>query len=187
MSYLPWRKAGSWACLACGECCRKFVVVLTPYEYARLTNFFGLGVVDIDKHGDPCLRQVSDTCLFQSEEGLCKLQPLGLKPLACKVWPFKVKKVSEGRGVSYEELFTYRGEAYRVLIHSGCSGVGKGTWEGMVEAIKEVIEIKRNPETPQRFTTANLEAQLKQRQYLQRIANLLSLRGCLLNFPGTTC
>ncbi|MEM4699780.1 MAG: hypothetical protein QXT74_02360, partial [Candidatus Nezhaarchaeales archaeon] len=120
-----------------------------------LINLFGPGVVEIDRYGDPCLKQVNGTCLFQGEDGLCQLQPLGLKPLACKVWPFKVERAREGEA-SYEELFTYMGEDYRVLVHSECSGVGRGTWEGLVEAIKEVIEIKRNPETPQRYTTADL-------------------------------
>lgn len=161
MSYLPWRRVGSWRCLACGECCRKFVVVLTSYEYARLTNLLGPDVVEIDRHGDPCLRQRGGTCVFQGEDGLCGLQPLGLKPLACKVWPFKVERVEGGEEVSHEELFTYGGETYRVLVHSACSGLGKGTWEEMVEAIKEVIEIKRNPEAPQRYTTADLETLCK--------------------------
>jgi len=131
--------------------------VLSAYEYATLIKLFGPGVVEIDSHGDPCLKRVEGTCIFQSPEGLCELQPLGLKPLACKVWPFKVVKVEDPGYASLDELFVYRGEAYKAYVHSSCLGIGHGTRENLVEAIKEVIEVKKDPRRPQCYTTAQLK------------------------------
>jgi len=129
-------------------------VVLTAYEYALLIKLFGPWAVELDEHGDPCLRKVGGTCIFQSPTGLCRLQPLGLKPLACKVWPFKVREVKGSEHVEQDEMFVYKGKVYRVYVHSSCRGIGKGSEEGLINAIKEVIEIKKNPARPQVYTTS---------------------------------
>jgi len=130
---------------------------LTPYEYVTFTKLFGLGVAELDRFGDPCLKRSEGACVFQSPEGLCGLQALGLKPLACKVWPFKVVRAKSLDEASPDDAFVYRGEVYRAYVNSSCLGIGHGTREGLVEAIKEVIEIKRDPQTPQRYTTAQLK------------------------------
>ncbi|PCN49856.1 hypothetical protein B6U99_07560 [Candidatus Geothermarchaeota archaeon ex4572_27] len=154
LSFIPWRRVGSWTCIGCGECCREFRVVLTAYEYALITKVFGTWAVELDEHGDPCLRKVGGACIFQSPSGLCKLQPLGLKPIACKVWPFKVREVKPSERVEWDELFIYNGRAYRAYVHSSCRGIGRGSEERLVNAIKEVIEIKRDPSRPQLYTTS---------------------------------
>jgi len=177
LSYLPWRRVGSWHCLACGECCRKFTVILTTYEYALLTNLFGQRVVELNSRGDPCLRRVQGVCVFQSSEGLCRLQPLGLKPLACKVWPFKVVEVKNIGEAGEADLFIHGGRAYRVYVHSSCNGIGHGSREELVEAIKEVIEIKRNPHRPQLYSTARVkERGLSLRGLTSTMAYALSAR-----------
>lgn len=155
MGYVPWRSVKSWACLGCGECCKRYRVTLTVYEYALIVKRLGPEFIEISETGDPCLRRVKGTCVFQDLNGLCQLQPLGLKPLACKVWPFKVQE-APARGYRSEYArFDYEGEAYYVYVNSSCNGVNAGTFNGLVQAIREVIEMRKNPRKPQFFSTSH--------------------------------
>ena len=155
MAPIPIGRIRSWTCLACGMCCRVFRVALTPYEYAKLSTIFGPWCVDVDEFGNPCLRKVGGRCVFQTEEGLCGLQPLGLKPLACKVWPFRVLKRPK-YGHPQEALFVYGGKRYYVYVNSMCSGVNRGDPRKLPLVVSEVIRILKRPSTPQRYSTSNI-------------------------------
>lgn len=156
MAYVPWRTLRGWACLACGECCKWYRVPLTSYEYARIVELLGAEFVEVSDAGDPCLRRVGGTCVFQDASGLCLLQPLGLKPIACKLWPFKVRRGCDDP----RALFVYEGEEYCVYVNVRCRGVNAGTLADLVRAICEVIELHKNPNKPQVYSTSRLTAPL---------------------------
>lgn len=144
----------SWRCIACGDCCRKFIVALTSYEVASLIKAFGYEVLEVDRYGGTYLKKVDGACIFQSYDGLCTLQPLGLKPLACKVWPFKVVEVKDLSSVWEKEFFSYRGRLYKACIHTFCRGIGRGCFKDLLMALKEVIELREQPTKFQIYSTA---------------------------------
>jgi len=154
--YVPWRRIGAWSCLGCGGCCTHFRVVLRPYEYALLTEVYGHGIIRIDSMGSPCLKRVGNKCIFQDNYGLCALQPLRMKPLACKVWPFAVCSEPKRKHENGEALFVYKGRDYYVHIDMSypCRGIGAGTREKLHSTIAEVIELQQNPANPQIHSTS---------------------------------
>lgn len=148
--YTPWRRIKSWRCLACGKCCRHFSVPLRAIEYVQITNNFGDGVVTIDT-GKPRLKKVGGTCVFQHPSGLCELQSLGLKPSACKLWPFAIldKKHTDA-------VFHFKGKKYYVYVNTSCMGINKGDPSELPLTVHEVIEISLNPDRPQACSTSNV-------------------------------
>ncbi|MEM1538635.1 MAG: YkgJ family cysteine cluster protein [Candidatus Nezhaarchaeales archaeon] len=154
MGYVPWRSVKGWVCLGCGECCKRYRVFLTAYEYVVIIKRFGSRFIDVSKTGDLCLKRVEGTCVFQDVNGLCQLQPLGLKPLACKVWPFKVQDApAKGFWDEYAS-FNYADKTYYVYVNTDCNGINNGTFNDLIQAIREVIEIHRNPWRPQFYSTS---------------------------------
>ncbi|MDW8045068.1 MAG: YkgJ family cysteine cluster protein [Nitrososphaerota archaeon] len=153
--YIPWTSIRSWSCLMCGECCRQFKIILTPYDYAKISKRFGYEYIYIDNLGNPCIKKVNDNrCVFQNASNLCSLQPLGIKPLACKMWPFMIHK--DPRFEHRDALFHYKGEDYYVYVDRSypCPGIGKGDSEKLYRTIVELIEIQHNPLKHQLYSTS---------------------------------
>lgn len=146
---LPWRRIRSWACLACGECCQRFRPVLSAYEYALFLRKFGSGVIEIDSLGNPHLRHVRGRCTFLNSKNLCQLQPLGMKPWVCKLWPFKVSNKLDPRAE-----FRYEGREYHIFVDPSCRGVNKGDPQRLPATISEIIDIYHDPSTEQRYSTS---------------------------------
>jgi Fe-S-cluster containining protein len=155
MRYIPWSRIRSWRCTGCGRCCSRFRVVLRAYEYALITENFGQMATWIDGLGDPCLAKVGGRCVFQDWSGLCRLQSMGMKPLACKVWPFIVQREPRPRSTR-DASFHYRGEEYFVYVDTTCpcDGMNRGDPDELPLTVAEAIEISRDPDRPQRYTTA---------------------------------
>jgi len=155
MRYIPWSSLRSWRCTGCGRCCSRFKIALRAYEYALITESFGRTVVWMDGLGNPCLKKVGGRCIFQDWDGLCKLQPMGMKPLTCKVWPFIVRREPQQRFTG-DASFRHRGEEYFVYVDTlyPCGGMNKGEPEELPLTVAEAVEISRDPEKPQRYTTA---------------------------------
>ncbi|MEM2210833.1 MAG: YkgJ family cysteine cluster protein [Nitrososphaerales archaeon] len=152
--YVPWMSIKSWSCLTCGECCKQFKIILTPYDYAIISKRFGYNTIYIDNLGNPCLKKVNGKCIFQDANNLCSLQPLGMKPLACKIWPFIIYKRPK---FEYKDaLFRYKGEDYYVYVDKSypCPGVNKGNSEKLYRTIIELIEIQHNPSRQQLYSTS---------------------------------
>ncbi len=151
MMFLPWRRA-SFTCYACGMCCYHFIVPLKPLE-AKVLASMGVrlmsikGKVYIAKEvGKPCplLRKTG-------EHSLCILDPLGLKPTACKLWPFYVYE-RPVYGFADEAHISYRGSFY-VYLDRRCPGVRLGVASRkMEEAVKEAIDIWLGVRREQRLT-----------------------------------
>ncbi|RLI75477.1 YkgJ family cysteine cluster protein [Archaeoglobales archaeon] len=107
--HVPWRRVSSWHCTACGECCERYRVRLTTYEYLKLraTGFVEekAGRFYIKKFGSKCPFQYGNLCMLQNK----------LKPSACRLFPFVVRK----RGVE-EAYFEFEGESYYVYVDTFC-------------------------------------------------------------------
>jgi len=152
--YVPWRKIKSWICLRCGGCCKRFKITITSHEYARLLHI-SEGLVSTDKTGNPVLRRVNGKCVAQDRYGLCTLHYLGMKPLACKLWPFTI--FSNLRLANPETLFVHKGREYSVYVDraSPCVGINRGNPEVLPLIIEEVAEIYESRRLTQFLSTSN--------------------------------
>ncbi|WP_456467848.1 YkgJ family cysteine cluster protein [Archaeoglobus sp.] len=106
---VPWRRVASWHCNACGICCKVYRPKLTAYEYLKLKS---TGFVE-ERAGRFYIRKINGLCPFQ-RGNLCSLQQ-NLKPLACKIFPFIVRRKG-----SEEALFELDGETYYVYADTFC-------------------------------------------------------------------
>jgi len=95
--------------LKCGNCCKGLEVGLTTYEYAKIRAMVP-AAVKFDSYGGITLKKIGARCVFLNEHGLCDLQPLGLKPSACKSWPFVVSREPKSDNRD-DARFTYRDES----------------------------------------------------------------------------
>lgn len=153
---IPWSEVSSWACNACGKCCVGYRVPLKADEYARIARVFGHRVVEFGlgkvylKHGD------GNRCIFQKPSmgrWICSLQ--GMKPLACKLFPFRVHSkpvYSRGDG----SMYTYNGRTFHVYVDPDCEGLvpGKPSHRFQYQVLPEMIHIGMGMRFKQRFTTS---------------------------------
>ncbi len=128
---VPWRRVHSWHCNACGRCCREYVVPLRVYEYARLK---WTGFVE-ERYGRFYIKKIGNVCPFQSGN-LCILQGK-LKPLACKLYPFKIKRKGDDKAE-----FEYKGERFYVYVDIFCPNVvlGKPS-EDLKRMVVEAVQL----------------------------------------------
>jgi hypothetical protein len=117
--------------------------VLGFQEWLRLTKTFGseTTVAGLDRF---YIKRASDgTCAFlcnNSRNYFCGLQ--GIKPEACKIWPFKV--LTEPKyGEEKQAAFNYMGNNLYVYADTMCSGLryGTPTWEFRYTTLKEFTEL----------------------------------------------
>lgn len=157
---LPWSAVKSWTCTQCGECCQ-LVVQLTVQEWLNLTRKYGYAIVDQDIGGFFLRKTVDGRCpfLWNHPAGwLCGLQQE--KPLACKLWPFKV--LAEPKyGQPDEASYNYRNNRFYVYVIPNCPGTSWGRpSEGLIKkTLPEFIDIRLGFRERQRFTTAPLHPQ----------------------------
>jgi Fe-S-cluster containining protein len=88
---VPWRYVESWNCINCGICCKGFDVVLDFPEWINIVKAYGMEYTQPGISRLYLRRKTDGTCIFlQNYYGswLCSLQHM--KPIACKLWPFKV-------------------------------------------------------------------------------------------------
>ena len=153
--YVPWQRIRSWTCIRCGECCKRFKVIITPYEYARISHYSN-GLVSIDDTSNLVLRKVGGRCVAQDRYGLCALQWLGLKPTACRVWPFTI--FSNPKHRNPEAFFLHEGKEYFVYVDRAypCAGMNRGNPEVLFSIIEEMVEIYRGRCVTQLLSTSSL-------------------------------
>ena len=90
MKVIPWSEVETWRCCGYGECCKPYTVPLSTWEWTRITQTYGISVTEISVDG-LFLKKKQGRCIFQYMQGgkwLCAIQHL--KPLACRLWPFKI-------------------------------------------------------------------------------------------------
>jgi Fe-S-cluster containining protein len=157
-SLIPWRKVSFWRCLACGECCKKFRVPLTMFEYVEITSKFGENIIELDL-GKAYLRRnpLTGRCVFQklkNENWICGIQEA--KPIACKLWPFII--LTKPKQKSDEALFIYKGENVYIYVDKRCPKVkiGKPTSYLINKVLPEVVNLNFNNKTKQFYSTSFL-------------------------------
>ena len=85
---------------------------MRSFEYAKIVSFRP-DAIELDNLGNPYLRKVDGRCIFLEKGRFCGLQPYGLKPFACKIWPFNVYSIQKSGSVGKSE-FLYRNKEYYV-------------------------------------------------------------------------
>ena len=153
MKYIPWKQINNWICLGCGKCCYRYDIQLKYDEVAMIRKFWSDAV---EERGERIyLRKVGKKCLFQSGKS-CALQPLGLKPIACKVWPFYVstEPICSWDDGNYQAQFLCRGKEFFVYVNTNCYGVNRGTQSNLRKVISEVIMLQMNPKEQQHYSTS---------------------------------
>lgn len=170
--YIPWQDIHSWECRACGKCCKYFSVPLSSYEYVQITRFYGPDVVNLGT-GRTYLRKRRDKrCIFQFISGLCGLQHTGMKPIACRLWPFLVSK-KPGKDPE-KAVFTYREKDFYLYLHSFCTGITLGEpSEYFISILSEAIETATNPSRSHHLTSKVVDKILPKNFTLSDHRNIL--------------
>jgi len=157
---LPWSNVKFWSCIRCGDCC-KLAVQLTTREWLDLTRRYGYAIIDQEVGGFYLRKTIDDTCpfLLRSPVGLlCALQQT--KPLACKLWPFRV--LTEPKyGQPSEACFNYRNRRFYVYVMPNCPGISWGRpAEWFVEkTLPEFIDIRIGLQEKQYLSTSRFHFQ----------------------------
>jgi len=159
---VPWRYVSSWSCDGCGLCCKGFSVVLRFEEWFRLVKRFGAEVTRVGLNKFYLARRSDGSCVFLYNyfgRWLCGLQDM--KPLACKMWPFKVLKRPK-YGNPNESIFNYRGRTFYVYVDPFCPNLrwGRPTAELTYKVIPEIIELSMNVREKQVYSTSRTLSQL---------------------------
>jgi Fe-S-cluster containining protein len=158
MQFVPWRHIADWRCVACGECCRLYSVVLNFHEWLKIVKSYGveqtasgLDKLFLKRRGDG---SCAFLCSFANVNS-CSLQYM--KPKACKLWPFKVLAQSK-YGFANEATYCYGETTLFVYVDSMCSGVryGKPSWEFANMTLKEFAEIAMGLRQTQHRTTSKI-------------------------------
>jgi len=155
---IPWRYVESWNCLACGLCCKGFDVVLDFPEWINIVKAYG---VDYTQPGISRLylrRKTDGTCVFLANyygNWLCSLQHM--KPMACKLWPFKVSdKPRYGR--PNEARYDSTNLKLYVYVDPSCVGVrwGNPDPEFISTVLPEFVDLALGERRKQFYSTARL-------------------------------
>lgn len=159
MRPIPWARVRDWNCLACGECCKWFMIPLRADELARILHTFGEWAIEF-KLTKPYIRKLysGSRCIFQykvQDKWLCILQEMGMKPVACKIWPF-IPLIKPKYGRDQEAIFEYSGERFYIYVDPRCPGItiGRPSFHLKREVLPEVIELRLGIRTQQRSTTS---------------------------------
>lgn len=157
MQFVPWRCLADWKCIACGDCCRLYSVVINFHEWLSIVKSFGveqtasgLDKLFIKRRGD-------GSCAFlNSFSGACSCGIQYMKPKACQVWPFKI--LAQPRfGYPNDAVYHYGRDSVFIYADPMCNGLryGMPTWEFASHTLKEFVEIAMGLRTSQYKTTAN--------------------------------
>lgn len=171
MVFAPWSHVSLWRCNGCGICCKEFEVVLTFNEWLNITKRYGVGVTKAGLNKFYMGKKPDGSCIFlymaPNGKWLCGLQET--KPLACKLWPFKVLNKPK-YGNPKEALFQYCGQNFYVYVDPFCPGIywGQPTPELIYKVIPEFIEIALGIRQKQLYSTMQMVPKflvIKKRDY----------------------
>ncbi|MCW4016376.1 MAG: YkgJ family cysteine cluster protein [Candidatus Bathyarchaeota archaeon] len=156
---VPWRKIKSWDCVECGMCCKDYHVVLNFGEWMNLVRNYGVEST-IPTVSKLLLGKKRDgTCCFLNQlrgTHICGLQYM--KPLACKIWPFKVFD-SPKFGSSAEALFRYRDRDFFVYVDPACTGLhwGRPVSEFKHKILPEFVDVAVGLRKNQLYSTSKIQ------------------------------
>lgn len=158
MQFVPWRYVADWSCIACGECCKLYSVVLNLQEWLSIVKNYGVEQTVSGLNKLYLKRKGDGSCSFLygvPDMHLCGLQHM--KPCACKLWPFKILTIPK-YGYANEAGYNYGGNRIFVYADSACVGLryGAPTWEFAYYTVREFVEIAMGLRSNQYKTTANV-------------------------------
>jgi len=156
---IPWRYMQDWNCSACGLCCKGFDVVLDFPEWVNIVKTYGVSFTQPSISRFYLKRKSDGTCIFLYDfygKWLCALQYT--KPVACKLWPFKISdKPKYGR--PNEAVYNYvDGKKLYVYLDPSCIGLrwGSPTQDFLYSIIPEFIDIALGLRKKQFYSTSQL-------------------------------
>jgi Fe-S-cluster containining protein len=155
---IPWRLIESWNCSACGLCCKGFDVVLDFPEWINIVKAYGVDYTQPGISRFYLKHKTDGTCVFLGNfygNWLCSLQQM--KPIACKLWPFKVlDKPKWGR--PNEALYNCNGVRLYVYADPSCVGLrwGDPNPEFTNTVLPEFIDLALGQRRKQHYSTARL-------------------------------
>lgn len=161
MNPVAWRNVKSWGCVGCGMCCKDYHVVLNFSEWVSIIKKYGEGAVARAPGKLLLGKRNNGSCCFLNLLGdtpSCGLQHA--KPLACKIWPFKVfnePKFGHGR----EALYAYLGRDFYVYVDPACTGLhlGKPTTDFKYKILPEFIDVALGLRQNQYYSTSKTRVQ----------------------------
>lgn len=158
MRIVPWSRVRSWRCNACGICCRHYDVVLKFPEWLNIVKNFGVKYTAPGLNTFFLRRRADGSCAFLHDApnaSFCGLQPA--KPLACKLWPFKVLDKPKF-GNPNNAVYNYGNRRLFIYVDPACTGLrfGVPSQEFVYSVIPEFIEIACGVRRRQFKTTAVL-------------------------------
>ena len=152
VNYIPWRLTKSWTCLMCGRCCKRYAVNLTWKEYSEISKFWPDKVRIRNK--EPYLgRKMDGRCEFLWGNA-CFLEMVGMKPLACKLWPFMVLTKPLKIDENFDGLYRTNEREYFVYLNPNCYGINRGNPVELANTIEEVIKIWNGSRKEQYYSTS---------------------------------
>ncbi|MGQ9513668.1 MAG: YkgJ family cysteine cluster protein [Thermoproteota archaeon] len=158
---VPWSFVRSWECLACGHCCKDYAIPLSDDEWLGLSNLFGSSIVERIE-SKKFLRMGPDgRCIFQervSGHWICSIQ--AAKPLACRLFPFKVCfKPLFGGGE--RASFPSEGGLVYIYVDTDCRGIEWGVpgAELVQKVLPEFVRLKLNRGCEQFYSTSRIRPQ----------------------------
>ena len=158
---VTWRNIKSWTCVECGMCCIKYHVVLNFKEWIDIIRNYGVDSTTpsinkllLGKKGD-------GTCQFLiniKSNCFCGLQ--SKKPLACKIWPFKILKYPKF-GFPNEAKYYFRNQEFFIYVDPACNGLvlGKPTPFFKNQILAEFVEVAVGLCRRQFYSTAKINFQ----------------------------
>lgn len=156
---VPWRYVQDWNCTACGLCCKGYDVVLDFPEWMKIVKAYGVGFTRPGISSFFLKHKNDDTCAFLSNfygRWVCGLQE-HLKPIACKLWPFKVSdKPKFGR--PNEAVYRYGDRRLFVYVDPFCPGLRWGSPDsGFVrETLSEFVDLAVGLRRKQCYSTSRM-------------------------------
>lgn len=158
MKLIPWSQVKSWTCIGCGNCC-KLTVQLTTQEWLDLTRLYGSALIEQSIDGFYMRKTIDGQCPFLrifADRWICNLQPM--KPLACKIWPFKILDTSR-YGYHNEAYFKYKNKDFYIYAYPQCHGIsyGKPSEQFAYRTLPEFIEIRLGLRREQLYSTSKLK------------------------------
>ena len=170
MNPVPWRTVKSWNCVGCGMCCRDYHVVLNFKEWITIVQNYG---------AETTVPTVSKFLLGKNRDGTCRFLTnvagnyfCGLqymKPLACKIWPFKVHDKPKF-GNPKEALYKYRERDFFIYVDPACTGLnwGRPCADFKFRTLPAFVDVAVGLRNNQIFSTSKAKGKLSSQRFRGR-------------------
>jgi len=167
---VPWTFVHDWIGSACGVCCKGYDVVLEFPEWVRIVKAYG---VDYTEPGVSrlYLRHKSDgSCAFLYNpygKWVCSLQPM--KPIACKLWPFKISDKPKYGKPNEAAYYTKEQRRLYVYVDPACIGLrwGMPSQNFQTVIVPEFVDLALGLRREQFYSTSHLPSPQPWRLNLQ--------------------